>query len=121
MSYFCTTTAHSTTGVKTITCGFQPTGMRITAGHEFGVSETCAHQSTGVSDGVDQFFNTFYQDTTGGKTEDGDTKIVSLYDRVSGNITEVVAASFDSFTATQGKYNVTTADVDYNLMVELWN
>jgi hypothetical protein len=120
MAYFTGTIAHGTTGTKTITVGFQPMGMRITVGASFGTGDNYSHRSTGVADGSWQYVDSFFQDSTGGKTVSTDTKLVSHYERVGGVITEVLSATFNSFTATQVKYNITKATPAYNLLVEVW-
>ena len=119
MSYFCGITAHGSTGTKAVTVGFQPTGMRITVAQKFGVTDNYAHQSVGVSSGTTTSCTSLFQDTAGGLTINSG-KIVSHYERVGGNITEVIAANFHSFTATQVKYTITTANVNYNLLIEAW-
>lgn len=120
MSYFNTTAAWSTSGVKTITVGFQPTSMRVTVGQKFGTTQNFSHLSLGSGEPAFSHVDSTFQDGTGGKTITDDTKIVSHYERVSGTITEVLAASIDSFTATQAKLNITTPNVNYNLYIEVW-
>lgn len=121
MSYFTGTAAHSTTGVKTVSVGFQPVGMRITVGQKVGTAQGFAHKSVGIADGTNQFYDAFFEDTTGGKTVSGSTKLVSHWERVTGTITEILTVTFDSFTATEVKYNVTLANVNYNLLIEAWS
>lgn len=120
MSYYTTRTGYGTTGVKTITCGFQPVAMRITVGGKAS-NAAVIQQCIGTADATRQNFVSIYGDSTGFKTIDGNTKIISIYERVSGTLTEKVAATFDSFTATEGKFNITTADNNYALTVELWD
>jgi len=120
MAYFVGTIAHGSTGTKTVSVGFQPLGMRITVGQKFGTAQNFAHSSIGVSDGVDQYCTSIYQDTTGGLTKSVDDKLISHYDRVGGTLTEVLAGTINSFTATQVKYNITTANANYNLLIEAW-
>lgn len=118
------TIAYGTTGVKTITCGFQPVMVRITVAQKTSTSQTFEHRSVGTGWLLDsdpaQYYAATFQDTTGGKTVSGIDKIVSHWERVSGTLTEKVAATFDSFTATAAKINVTTADANYDLFVEIF-
>lgn len=120
MNYFVGTISHGTTGVKTITCGFQPIGARITVGQKTLTTQNFSHKSVGVTDGATQICDTFYQDTTAGSTQRSNAKLVSVLENSAGTITEVAAAAFDSFTATALKYNVTTANSAYQYLVEIW-
>lgn len=119
MAYFLTTVSHSTTGVKTINVGFQPISARITAGNKTGVADNCARKTTGVTDGTNQICDVEYLDTTSGYTDRFSDRLVSVRERVAGTITEVVRANFDSFTATELKYNVTTANVNFQFLIEV--
>lgn len=128
MSYFNTTAAYATTGVKTITTNFQPTNIRITVSQKYTGAQSYLHYSMGAGGLVDvsgtptmrQHADSIYQDPTGSQTVSNDSKVVSFYDRVSGTLTEVMAASIDSFTSTQLKLNFTTVNVNYNLFIEVW-
>jgi hypothetical protein len=120
MSYYTTRAAYGTTGVKTITCGFQPVAMRITVSGK-GSNAPVVQLSTGTADGTRQNYEAIYWDGSGGHTKDGNTKIISQWERVAGTLTEVVAGTFDSFTATEGKFNLSAANNNYALKVELWD
>lgn len=124
MAYFQGTVSHNSTGTKNITVGFQPLGVKITVSQKTNTAQTFAHLSVGSSDGTKQRVDAFYQDTTGGTTVKDTTKIVSHWERVSGTITEKVAAHVDQatapWTATEVKYIVDTADVNYQFLVEVW-
>ena len=126
MSYYSETISHSTTGLKTRTCGFQPYRVRITVSSKDGGETTINHQSVGESDGTLTICDYWYDDASG-KTTDrivssapATGRIVSHWERVSGTLTEKVAVNFDSFTATAAKYNVVTADVNYKFFVQMW-
>lgn len=121
MSYFTGTIAHSTTGIKIIPIGFQPAGMRITVGQKVGVNDITNHKSVGITDGMNQFFDSNYSDGSGHQTKSDSTKLVSHYERVNGSLNEVLAVTFNSFTATAVKYNVTIANANYNLLIEVWS
>lgn len=119
MAYFSGTVAHGTTGTKTIPVGFQPVGMRITVGQRHNTVDNFAHQSIGISDGTSTNCTSIFQDNSGGLTVSS-TKLISQYERVSGTIAEVLAANFHSFTISSVKYTITTANANYNLLIEAW-
>jgi len=122
-NYYNTTGSFGSTGIKTTTCGFQPIGIRVTISSKGG--ETYTHFSQGQADNSGYTTcHAFIQDTTGGKTvkfAGNNGQIASVWERVSGTLTEVFAATFDSFTATAGKINVTTANSNYQCNIELWD
>lgn len=120
MAYYSTSASYGTTGVKTITCGFAPVAMRITVGAKSG-STAAGQLSVGSADGTRQVYDSVFSDTTGSQSKSGINKIISHWERVSGTLTEKVAGTFDSFTATEGKFNITTADNNYSVHVELWD
>lgn len=120
MNYYAGTISHGSTGIKTITCGFQPVSAKITVSAQFSTTDSVLHKSEGWTNGTNQFYNTIFSDATGRQTISGSSKMVSHYDRVAGTITEVVNVTFNSFTATQFKYNVNTANANYQLFVEVW-
>lgn len=118
MSYFMGTTSYGTTGVKTITCGFQPVGAKITIGAVTG-GDTNAQMSVGVTDGTNSVCDSWYQDATRGK-QTRTTELAHVYDWNGTVFTDDVVISFDSFTATQFKFNITTVDVNRQLFIEVW-
>lgn len=119
--YYFTKVTHGTTGVKTRTCGFQPTGARISVYGKDGVVMTLLQQSVGTTNGVGHVCQSIYGDTAGLYTRKVDNKIASQWEKIGGVWTEVIAATFDSFTATEFKYNVTIASSDYQFIVEAWD
>lgn len=122
MSYFIGTLAYASTGVKsTILIGFQPIGIRITVSKKYSSSQSFSHRSVGVSDGISQFYDSTFQDTSGGKTVNGSNRIVSHWERVSGTIQEVLSVKVDSFQPYGPKLEVLIANVDYNLLLEAWD
>lgn len=120
MSYFITTISHNTTGVKTITVGFQPLAAHITVGQKTSTAQTMAHLSKGITDGTNQICDTFFADGTRAKTERFSDRLVSHIEHNGTNYVEKVRADFDSFTATELKYNVVTPDVNYQFLIEVW-
>lgn len=119
MSYFLTTASYGSTGVKTIACGFQPNRLKITVSSS-GASQAVNHTSEGVTDGTNAVCVSTFTDGTGSSSWFTTGKMVSHFTRVSGTLTEHVAATFDSFTATQAKFNVTAFDANYTFRIEIW-
>lgn len=121
MQYYNTSITPSSTGIKTISCGFQPVGMKITVGAKSG-SDASTRRSIGQVDNSGyQTCDTEYGDQTGDKTNSHTDRLVSILDRVAGVISEVGRADFDSFTTTQAKFNVVTAAGSaYQYHVEVW-
>lgn len=121
MNYYFATISHGTTGVKTRAVGFQPLGARITVAAKSG-GQTYAHQSVGVTDGTNTVCDSWYQDATRGKSERYTDRMASQWEWDSGTSTwvEKTRAGFDSFTATEFKYEVITADVNYQYFIEVW-
>lgn len=122
--YFVATSSYNSVGTKTINVGFQPAGIRITVGQKTSTSQTFIHLSDGVSDGTTQRVDSVYQDASGSQTIRSNSKIVSHYERVSGTLTEKVAAHIDTSTApwtsTDVAFIVDTADVGYQFRIEVW-
>lgn len=97
-----------------------PTRIRFTVGAKGG-SSTVNQGAHGACDGTNQFVLTWFSDGTSSQSTTSASKCVSIYERVSGVLTEVVAASFNSFTANGVKLNVTTASSNYQVFVEAEN
>lgn len=126
MAYYSARLTHSTTGVKTRTPGFQPAGARITITAQDGSTpQTWIQRSVGTTNGTDHYTEIQYGDvTTGLKSKNDTTCIASHYDKISGTWTEVLRATFDSFTSTQFKYNVTVAGSTasaFTFFIECWD
>lgn len=124
MAYFLTTISHSTTGTKSITVGFAAKGLHIRVGQKAS-GQNFSHMSHGSTDGVNQVCDTFYQDTTAGSTQRLSDRLVSVLENSAGTITEVCKAHIDNatapWTATQIKYIVDTANVNYQFLIEAWD
>ena len=112
--------SHNTTGTKTITVGFPAEEVEIVIGQKSSVTQNFSHSSRGTTDGTVQWCDSEYFDGTApdpGGTKTHQDRIVSHWERVGGVWTEKVKARIDQSTApwnaTQIKYIVDTADVNY--------
>lgn len=119
--YFLATTAFGLTGTERIDFGFIPTWIRLTVGQKYGTSEGFAHKSVGQTDGSYQWYDSFFQDTSGGKTISSDDAIVSHWERISSVITEKLRVVFDEIDGTEGVFNITVADSNYTVLIEAGN
>lgn len=61
---------------------------------------------------------TTYGDSTGHQSKNYTDRCVSVWERVSGTLTEVLNANFHSFTSDGFKLNVTTQNANYDVFVE---
>ena len=121
MNYFNGTISYGTTGVQApITVGFQPSMVRVTMGQKYGTTQTVAHLSVGSGTPSFQHVNSFYQDTTGGKSLSEDAKVVDLWDRVSGTLTQMVDISIYAFGTDSITLSIAKANVNYQLYIEVF-
>lgn len=121
MSYFNGTLAYTSTGVKSpVVVGFQPTSVTVRVGQKVATTQLFSHLSIGSGTPTIQYADSFFQDTTGGKTVTASGKVVSVYERVAGTITEVLSMKIDSFTATGVAFEVLTANLNYNVYIEVY-
>lgn len=124
MAHYITTSSYNSTGIKTITCGFAAKWVRITVGQKYNTSQTFSHLSIGAGDDTGyQVCDTFYQDASRGKTERHLNKIVSHWEYTGGAYVEKTTARLDAvnapWTATQIKFIVDTADINYQYLIEI--
>lgn len=123
MSYAQGTISHSTTGVKTITVGFQPVAAEILVGSDPGSTQVGFRQSFGITDGTNSVCDSAFIDTAAHSKQDRySDRLVSLWKWDTGTLAfvELTKATFDSFTATQFKYNVVTPDVNHQYRYRVW-
>ena len=121
MAFWCVNATLSSTGTNTLTgFPFQPVGAIITVSSKNG-SDGTVNFSEGTCDGTHQSVRSIFQDASGSKSIRSNTKCVSHYERVSGTISEVLAASFSSFTSDGISFNVTTANSNYQINVKAWD
>lgn len=121
MTYFRATTTLSSSGLRTLTVGFQPIGYRISTGGKFGVTDTVDHVSVGGSDGTRQHVISHLNNGTIRRTFTISGKVVSHYEVISGVATEILSASHDSMQPTGPRINVTIPNSSYQVIVEAWN
>lgn len=123
MQYYNTTFTPNSLGVWGIGCGFAPKAVKVTLSAKGSPSDNVLHNSVGSVDASGYTtLHSLYSDTTGARTyrQSGTGKIASQYERVSGSITEVNAAFFDSFYATGVDIDVTKVNAQYQYNVEFW-
>lgn len=124
MNYKQGTITHSTTGVKTITCGFQPLAAEIICGGDpAGTQTSINHLSIGTTDGTNQVCDSWALDTANHAKQDRySDRLVSVWkwDVGTSAFVEEVKATFDSFTATEFKYNVTTGNANRQFRYRIW-
>lgn len=111
------TVTYGTTGNKNYTLSGAPKWVRVTVGSRFGTTDAYFHESTGFYDGTNCMCVSKFMDTTGGRTVNSSSKIFSVLERVSGSITVVLEGSV-SFSGNNIVFNVTTANSNYQLIVE---
>lgn len=114
-----TTLATAGTGVVVATPGFQGKVAEIKISGLAGAADATIRSSLGWMDGTRQNCDSLFSDGTLYDSRKVTNKVVSLWDNVDGTLTEVLSASFHSFTATQLKLNVTTASSAYQVSVKI--
>lgn len=124
MGYQITSFSRGTTGNASVTgLTFLPAYLRFTISSRSGTNETTVMLSTGFTDGNLNKSHSIFQDTTGARSRYYTDRCVSHLTRVSGSITEKIAASFVSFDNNGGgdygfTLNFTAADSNYPITVE---
>lgn len=120
MNYLSTSDSYGSTGIQSLYTGFLPVCVEITVGQKYNTTQNFTHLSIGAGDNNYQRVTAIYQDSTGGKTVTTDGKIVSVWERVGGTLTEVLSLSISSFTSNTVEFNVTTANSNYSLHIRVW-
>ena len=122
MAYKQGTISHGSTGVKTITVGFQPLGAELIVGGDPGSVASVMRLSMGQTDGTNQVCDSYFADGSRGMSDRANDCLVSLQRWDSGTSTYVedTRAEFDSFTATEFKYNVTIANANRQYRYRIW-
>ncbi len=111
------------TGVQTYSgVGFQGTEIEFFCGSKNGSSTSVDQQLIGSVDSTSyNQAKTWFRDSTGFKYIEYTDRCISVWERVSGTLTEVIRASFHSWTADGFKLNVTTANANYTIEARIRN
>ncbi len=118
-AYTATTTLATTgTGVVVATPGFLGKEVEIKLSSINGTDST-VRLSLGWGDGTRQNCDSIFTDGTLYDSRKQTNKVVSLWDNVSGVLTEIVSASNPVFTATQLKLDVATVDINYKCSIKI--
>lgn len=124
MSYQVTSFSRGTTGNCSVAgLTFLPAYLRFTISSRSGTNESYVLFSTGFTDGNLNKAHSIFQDTTGARSRYYTDRCISHLVRVTGSITEKIAASFVSFDNNGGgdygfTVNFSAADSNYPISVE---
>lgn len=111
------TTTHATTGVKTMTAGFQPLEAEIIVRPSPGTSFTnYVRRSHGNTDGTIQSCESDTTSTARVYQQCYTDRMASIQEWNGTAWTETFKITFDSFTATEFKYNVVTANANFQVL-----
>lgn len=122
MAYKIGTVTYGTSGLKTINLGTTstPTRADFVVQNRYGVNEgTLRHVSIGYADASGQRVTSYLKDGAVTADFDSTAKVISVYEIVGGVVTEVFSATFDSFTSTGVKINVTVPNVAYLIYLKV--
>lgn len=99
--------------------GFQPTHLTFRVCAKGATSASSAVFTYGTVDVTGYMTcTTTYSDSTGYQSKNYTDRCVSVWERVSGTLTEVLRANFNSFTADGFKLDVITQNANYQVFVE---
>lgn len=121
MSNYVTTTTFDAIGVKTITPGFQSTAITITVAPATGSPFQGVQHCIGWTDGTRKMCDFQYANLQNNNAISGKTtsKLVQLWgEDAGGHLAVVVEATLNAITPTQVKFDVTTANVDYQVSIK---
>ena len=125
MQGYNTTVTPVVTGILTVSSPFPPKYVRVMVSSQ-NLSDNYMHFSEGAGDNTYwATVHSMFMDTSGGKTARNagtNGKIIGVFERVSGTITEVNAATLDSFVTTGSyavKLNVTNCTHPYQYNIEI--
>jgi hypothetical protein len=115
MASYETTTTFDTTGTaaKTITPGFPVTSIRVEVTPANGLAFQGVQFCSGWTDGTRKKCDSVYANLSNGlaKSEKTTAKLIRLFgEDGSGNVVVVLEGTLNSITATQVKFDVTTAN-----------
>jgi len=121
MSYKLSKITPSTTGVKTWTTGFAAAAFRLKVIPSPGAASPIVFESDGSTDGTSHYCDTKTVETTRIYQERFTDRIASIFEWNGTAWVETLKVQFDSFTATEVKYNIITANSGYQLCREAWS
>lgn len=107
---------HGSTGVKSFVCGFQPEEAELIVRPAPGAVITDVYLSTGTTDGTNQNCDTFTVYSARRRQETFTDRMASIWEWNGASWTEVFKITFDSFTATEFKYNVVIGNPNYQVL-----
>lgn len=116
------TVTYGSTGIKTITCGWQPLGAEFFVEPGPGSTYTTIERSVGVTDGTNQSCTQEYTDPSRSRMERFTDRLADIRKWNSGTSVydQKFMTALDSFTATEVKHNVTVFDTTYQLRYKIW-
>lgn len=115
MAFAKSTITHSTTGVKTYTVGFQPVEAELIVSPAPGAAIADVFLSRGDTDGTTHTCDTFTVNGSRRYQQRYTDRLASIEEWNGSAWTEVFKITFDSFTATEFKYNVVTGNANYQV------
>lgn len=115
MNYSRDTISHGTTGVKTMTCGFQPVEAELDVTPGPGTTFTTIYKSKGTTDGTNQVCDTNGSSGSNHFQRRYTDRMISISEWNGSTWNETFKITFDSYTSTEFKYNVVTANANYQV------
>lgn len=103
-----------------INLGFQPTWMKLSV-CERNSSDSVAHKSEGIVEGMFQYCQSTFADDQGGDSFNSQAHVVQHYERIGGVISKVLSSSFTAFTATGVALNNDIPNTAYKVLLEAGN
>lgn len=113
-------TIGSTGNVQVVGLTFLPTNVDFFMSGRFGTDETREQYSNGGMTSANQNVDALFDDSTGKRSRSFTDRCINLYERVSGNITGKVVATYVSFDSNGGgdfgfTINASAADSNYQV------
>lgn len=109
------------TGNKSVTgLTFLPNHIEFVIAQKISTTENFSHYSVGCANGFTQMAHSIFQDGSGGRTESYFNRCLNHINRVGGNLTDIIVATFVSFDNKGGgdygfTLNFTAADPNYRI------
>lgn len=116
MSVTTSTITHAATGVKTYTVGYQPTDATLIVRPAPGSALANIRKSYGLTDGTNIYCDSDTADTTRLFQRRYTDRMVSISEWNGTAWAETFRIDFDSFTATEFKYNVVTGNSAFQVL-----